>query len=407
MASIIKIPSINIKGVVVFTTQDRDNFILNDKIIEEKIKKLKSEWLVGLHHNWHDYNFKYNPLFDFSFAGENDLKETNKIQFNQISLDACNFSPKDFNFSKNEKNWDILYVARAVFFKRIPEFFKIVRSLYDKKKFYRVLLICPIPDECNNLIKSSTVFCNVREEYDRIFSDEEKRHFTLLTTNFNNPFPFDIKTLSFFYKASKIFVHSAFDERRCRVVGYAHSLGMPVVCLKDPASLLPKELQKAPFVFIANTYSDFPTLIDEAINLFDSGEVDFNKMLPAIKICNEIFSVVTLKTSIEKLLKASNTSSEDYNFNNLDIRLGRHHGLGDNKNSCGWSINSFVDYLQIQPAELLKIDIKKTDPEKYILSYLNFGKILHKPKKKLNRYFYKSLISKYFPFIVSARNLLK
>ena len=126
MATILKAPSLKdgSKGIVVFTTQDRDNFIVGDNKLENRIQNLKNDWIIGLHHNWHDHKFKYNPIFDFSFAGEGYLIETNNTPFNKIHLDACNFTPDFFRFSNNEKNWDILYVARAVFFKKIPEFFK-------------------------------------------------------------------------------------------------------------------------------------------------------------------------------------------------------------------------------------------------------------------------------------------
>jgi hypothetical protein len=408
MATILKAPSLKdgSKGVVVFTTQDRDNFIVGNSKLENRIQNLKKDWLIGLHHNWHDHKFEYNPIFDFSFAGEGDLIEINNNKFNQIHLDACNFTPEFFKFSNNDKNWDILYVARAVFFKKIPEFFKIIRELYDNKKYYRVLLICPIPDECKNKQKSPDVFCNVRQEYDNLFSEEEKKFFTLLTTDFNNPFPFDLKTLSFFYRASKIFVHSADNERRCRVVGYAHASGMPVVCLEDPASLLPRNLKTPPLVYIARNYEGFSSLINKAIQYVDSNSYNIDDMLPAIKECSETYSKERLKEIIDSFLSVK-TSLDEYNFNDLDIRLGRHHGLGNHKNSCGWSIPSLVNYLQNHTLEEMNLDIKNEDPEKYILKYLKYGIVSKKKYVRLNRHFFKKLILQYFPFIKYIKSQFK
>lgn len=406
MATILKAPSLKdgSKGVVVFTTQDRDNFIVGNSRLENRIQNLKKDWLIGLHHNWHDHKFKYNPIFDFSFAGEGDLIEINNNKFNQIHLDACNFTPEFFKFSNNDKNWDILYVARAVFFKKIPEFFKIIRELYDNKKYYRVLLICPIPDECKNKIKGSTTFCNVRDEYDNLFSEEEKKFFTLLTTDYNNSFPFDLRTLSFFYKSSKIFVHSADNERRCRVVGYAHASGMPVVCLEDPASLMPKTLQKTPLVYVARNYKDFPHLIDNAIEYVDSKSYSIDDMLPAIKECSQTFSLERLKENLDNYL-GLRTNLDEYNFNDLDIRLGRHHGLGENRNSCGWSIESLVNYLSGQPKEQINKDINEKDIEKYVLKYSEFGLVSSKRYLKINRYAFKKLIGQYFPFVIRLKSL--
>ena len=39
------------------------------------IEAIKDRYLIGLHHNWHDWEFRYDPLFDFSMAGEGDLRE--------------------------------------------------------------------------------------------------------------------------------------------------------------------------------------------------------------------------------------------------------------------------------------------------------------------------------------------
>ena len=53
--------------------------IERDRLLREKYKileKLKTEWILGLHHNyWVDNKFIYNPVFDFSIATKDDLVE--------------------------------------------------------------------------------------------------------------------------------------------------------------------------------------------------------------------------------------------------------------------------------------------------------------------------------------------
>ena len=374
MACIVKIPTSFSKGVVTFTTQERDKFIVNNKELEERIDSLKDRWVFGLHHNWHDFKFNYNPIFDFSMAGETDLLEVNDKQVPLLTLDACNFSPSDFHYSKNEKFWDILYVGRAVNFKKIPEFFKMVRKLYDRGLMYRVLLVAPVPDECKESNPSPTVFCKIRDEYDKIFTEEEKNIFTLLTTDYRNPFPFDIATVSQFYKLSKVFVHSADEERRCRVAGYAWACGMPVVSMESVASLLPKEKQHKPFSYIAKRYEDFPALIEEAVELVNSDTFNQQLMQEGIEETSELFTKEKLK---EELSKYCNGIEEDskYALKNLDIRLGRHHGLGDNTNSVGWSIETLLNYLEHQPISEMSEDIKHPDPERLITKYVKYGKL--------------------------------
>jgi glycosyltransferase involved in cell wall biosynthesis len=273
MACILRLPTKESVGVLSITTQERNQINL-DPDLRTEILNLKSRWIIGLHHNWHDYNFKYDNLFDFSFAGENDLKEINGLNFSQIKFDACNFVPQTFSGLQSEKFWDILYVARAVYFKRIPEFFSIIRKLFDKGHRLRVLFICPVPPYSRGQRK--TVFYNIRKEYDRIFSEEEKSLFTLMTINYRYPFPFDLDTLAFFYKSSKIFVHTADDERRCRVAAYAWAMGMPVVCMDDVASLIPNHLRLEPVVYIPKTYDEFPNEID-IFKPFQNSENNFFK----------------------------------------------------------------------------------------------------------------------------------
>ena len=72
VACLLKVPSGTEKGVVTFTTQERDRFIRPFTVFRNAVESLKKGWVVGLHHNWHDHRFQYDPLFDFSMAGEGD-----------------------------------------------------------------------------------------------------------------------------------------------------------------------------------------------------------------------------------------------------------------------------------------------------------------------------------------------
>lgn len=403
MACIIKIPSENSKGVVTFTTQERDKFIFPNKELQKNIELLKDRWVIGLHHNWHDFNFTYNPLFDFSMAGESDLIEKNGKTIPLFPMDACNFSPKEFNFSNNEKFWDILYVARAVYFKKIPEFFKIIRNLYDEGKMYRVLLISPIPDECKNNPNSSTSFCKIRKMYDEMFTQEEQDLFTLMTIDYRSPFPFDIPTVAHFYRSSKIFVHSADDERRCRVAGYAWATGMPVVCMDAVASLLPKEKQTKPNVFIAKDYDNFPLLIEEAINFVNSSSYSQEVMQKSIEETSELYAKSYLKKELAKYYSKDNKIDEDelFNLNNLDIRLGRHHGFGDSVNGIGWTLESLINYLRNQSKELFEQNIKEKDIEKYITKYSNFGEYnKNNTYIEVRKFSFKNWLVSKFPFLL-------
>lgn len=362
MACILKAPTEETKGVVIFTTQERDRLILTDKKLQEKIRSLRDRWVVGLHHNWHDYNFVYNSLFDFSMAGEEDLREATGKSVPLIPMDACNFVPDFFKPSQGEKFWDILYIARAVFFKRIPEFFECIRALYDKGYKYRVLFICPIPPYDRK--ETKTVFYNIRKVYDGMFSAEEKNLFILLTLNYRYPFPFGLETLSYFYKSSKIFVHFAEDERRCRVVAYAWATGIPVAGMPCVGSLLPKELRVKPYYYEVSDYSHFPEQIVCAINDSQSDRNDFEK---ARKNFSIVYTKQVLSQRLEKFFTVNGLGYETnhLSLSNLDIRLGRHHGIGSGPNTVLFPLPQFVTLLQNQQ-RVMEVVMNYQDPEKQL-----------------------------------------
>ena len=75
MACLIKVPSRGVKGVLTLTSQERDLLVFQFKDIRQLLTRLKQNYLIGLHHNWHDYSLNYIDLFDFHLAGEEDLIE--------------------------------------------------------------------------------------------------------------------------------------------------------------------------------------------------------------------------------------------------------------------------------------------------------------------------------------------
>jgi glycosyltransferase involved in cell wall biosynthesis len=363
MACILRLPSAESVGVLSITTQERNQIHL-EPALRAELLNLKSHWMIGLHHNWHDFNFKYDSLFDFSFAGEGDLREINDVQFDQIKFDACNFVPSVFFPSVDEKFWDLLYVARAVYFKRIPEFFTIIRKLFDSGHRLRVLFICPVPPYSRG--QKSTAFYNIREEYDRLFNEDEKSLFTLMTTNYRYPFPFDLDTLAYFYRASKVFVHTADDERRCRVAAYAWATGMPVVCMEQVASLMPKDYRVAPMVYVPKTYEDFPVKIMAALDSVAKAEVS-----PMAGSAIREFRESDLLKRLDAELEVIAQNKERYYVKgqlfgkNLGLRLGRHHDGVDGPNSFPSNLMTLVKWISLADLKPLEY-VQEKDLEVFI-----------------------------------------
>lgn len=356
MACLIRPATSHTKGVLTLTTPERDQLIYRFPDIHQKLLALKQRYAIGLHHNWHDYSLRYDNLFDFHLAGLEDLKEQDGKLIPLVPMDACNFSPPCFRVGSTEKFWDILFVARAVAFKGIPEFFRAIRTLYDQGHRLRVLFICPVPPQ-----KRDGVVHDVRKQYDALFNNAEQELFTLLTIDFRYPFPFDLETLAHYYRSSRIFVHSAPDERRCRVAAYAWASGLPVVGMAPVGSVLSPSLRQPPYFFETADYSDFPTRILDAIAT-SNAELNFD--LARNEVASEL-SIETLNEHIDRIFSDSGwlPATRIGWHENLDIRLGRHHGLPAGVNRVDQDLGALFQYLlAINDVQMSRL-LSAVDPE--------------------------------------------
>ena len=349
------------KGVVVFTTPERDRFLREQSDLADAVERLKPRWLVGLHHNWHDHAFVYDPLFDFSMAGEGDLVTVDGSAVPLVTLDACNFVPVDFA-PGGTPFWDVLYVARPVFFKGLPEFLDCVRALFDEGHRLRVLCVCPMPPYDPS--DANTVLYDLEERYVDRFTREERRLFTLLTLRYDYPFPLDLPTLAHLYRSSRCFVHFAPNERRCRVAGYAWAAGLPVVAMAPVGSLLPADLQRPPFFYQVPDYAAFPDLILAAL-----ADVQRDNARPANTVRRHFAADETtaeLRRQLGSLDPGARLSSDKgWALSGLDIRLGRHHGIVAGPNGVEMDLADFVRLLGEEPGALADA-ANERDPETHL-----------------------------------------
>jgi glycosyltransferase involved in cell wall biosynthesis len=363
MACILKPPARGARGVVTLTTQERDRFVKKDPELRRALEQVKDRWLIGLHHNWHDYEFRYDPLFDFSMAGEDDLRETSGRSFPLVPLDACNFCPAEFR-PGGEKFWDLLFVAHPVYFKRVPVFFETMRELFDRGHDIRALHICPMP--ANNEEDEPTFLHDVRERYEAMFDAREQRLFTLLTTDFNYPFPFDLPTLAHFYRSSRVFIHPADDERRCRVAAYAWAVGAPVVAMPSVGSVLPPETRTPPWFceVVTGSATEYADAVERALELVAAG-IDAE---PARRSVAPSYTLPALDAHLQRVAEETGRSVSDSPIvaAALDIRLGRHHGVGHNPNSVPQTVADLVRYLGERRDDEIEQDVRATDPEQHI-----------------------------------------
>lgn len=361
MACLIKPPLGSRKGCVTFTTPERDFLMRKDAAALAAVASLKSRYIVGLHHNWHDLDFIYDPIFSFSmYAGEESLKERGGKTFPHLALDASNFAPDSFFSARNSQPfWDVINVTRECYFKGHEEFLDAIRAIYDQGKALRVLHLCPVP----RAKPDEDPIPKIRRLHETMFSREERRIFTLMTMDWDHPFPLDLETLAFFYRSSRVFVHTSPEERSSRIAAYAWANGMPVVGADNLASILPRELRVAPFYFGYKRREDIAGAIVDAVE----SRPDSADWTPVKEQFHSQSSALRLSEFLDRLAGTMGVdlSPTPINSGHMDIRLGRHHlpSLGDSPNLMNHTIIEFCDALRSMPDDVLAAASRSEYPE--------------------------------------------
>jgi hypothetical protein len=362
MACILKPPHGDAPGVVTFTTPERDRVIRPRPELSAQLMALKHRWVIGLHHNWHDFRFRRGDVFDFNLAGETDLRTRLGRRIKVLDLDACNFCPSDLRPARAEKFWDLLFVAHPTYLKRYPVLFQAIRSLYDGGHDLRVLAICPMapydPSE------AATFMFDVRDIYESMFSASEQDNFTLLTLDFRYPFPLDLPTLAHFYRSSRMLIHTPADERRCRVAAYAWAAGLPVIARASVGSLLPRELRRSPFFYEVGPDDDYAGAVEHALSEYDPG-ADFGPVR-AVTSVDETPPLLDQRLAEVFTQRGRLVNTAPLTIQAADIRLGRHHGFGDHPGTVPQVLGDFLRYLEERPEEELADDLQQPDPERFV-----------------------------------------
>jgi hypothetical protein len=363
MACLIKPPRGSQMGCVSFTTPERDLFMRADAKTLTAIASLKGRYIIGLHHNWHDFSFVYDPIFDFSMAGDADLIERSGQEFPRTPIDCCNFVPNPFFLSRQaEPFWDVINVTRQAYFKGHAEFLEAIRAIYDRGSRLRVLHLCPV----QRAKPGEDSIPEIRRLHEAMFSMEERRTFTLMTMDWDHPRPLDLETLAFFYRAARVFVHTAPDERRCRIAAYAWANQMPVVARENVASILPDEFRKPPFWFAYQENEKLPYAILAALE--SRGEpADWEGMRQTFQPQN---ATARLSNFLDKLAasKGKVMSPEPINSSHMDFRLGRHHIVTmDGPNELPQTVAAFCAELMRRSDEELTAISRQEYPENALL----------------------------------------
>lgn len=341
MACLLKLPSDGLRGVTTFTTQEW-KLVQRDTRLLKQLRTLREKYLLGLHFNWHDYCFDPPTEFDFFMAGSDDLRAINDKQYVHIPMDACNFTPSAYDVRVPvSRFWDVLIAGSPVSFKRPEVALRTIRTLFDRSREpLHVLYLCPIPKFRRKDLSSA--FYGIREYYEALFSAEERERFSLLTTEYDSPNPFSRETLAVFFRNSKVFLHCATDERRCRIAAYAWCAGVPVVAQSCVGSILTPDLRRPPAFWQVRSDNEYADAILDALRngcAFDVG--------PYHKLLSETKTIEKLREWLEGMYAdRGEIFSGEILSRNLDRRLGWHHqSLGGRANGLAQPLDLYMDII--------------------------------------------------------------
>jgi hypothetical protein len=213
-----------------------------------------------------------------------------------------------------------------------------------------------------------------------MFSEDEQDFFNLLILTDRYPFFFDRQTLAHFYRSSRIFIHTAPDERRCRVAAYAWCTGLPVVGLPNVASIISPHLRRKPGFYEAKSYEDFLPLTIEALNSVSHTCYELEEYRSEL---SETFMINKMKKNFMEHFDNLQSDDSSWLVENLDIRMGRHHlSTIVSPNHLQESLYSLVNRLlkdNINFTEISEIN----DPEKSFLKIDSSENFLSRLKRKV------------------------
>lgn len=252
MAHILKFPTSTNKGIVLFTHKEIGYFSkgvkqirfewfnnLTSKIFpknqhksffQKGLEEISKDYFIGEHFGWYHRNYHTVPLVDFYLCTPSTVTFQNPDEITTIPLSSSSFINEVFENKKFKKIYDVMCVSHSGNNKRLKDFLKSVRELYDRGKKYRVLLI----NKQSVLENAKGHYIDLEKDYHSMFTAEEKQWFTLLRIKGSlSLLGLPSQAICEFYNLSKVFALFSEQEGEPRAVSEALICGMPVVINKN------------------------------------------------------------------------------------------------------------------------------------------------------------------------------
>lgn len=241
MAHILKHPSRDTKGIIIFTHQETNWFFPLTKSIKSLLRNLKSggrpdekiynkirkNYFIGLHVGADPKKINLDVDCDF-YLTTNDSKPVN-TKILQIPLTARNFTPEYFTKQNYNKYWDILNISSIHKDKKLDLFLKSIKKIFDLGYDYKVLLITR-----EHKTKLPHFYNSLMDDYYSLFSSKERNNFVILQLSPQTQFPgLSQGALPFFFNSSKVCTLFTQVEGGSKTISEALCCGVPMVVKND------------------------------------------------------------------------------------------------------------------------------------------------------------------------------
>ena len=219
------------KGIVVFTHKEVAHLDAPVGGLRDALAALRERFVVGVH--WGNFQSGVvSPWWvDFHLAGEGTVEFADLGAAERLTLCSRNFTPAAFSPLEVTKRWDVINVARPVPVKRLDDFLRVIRAIYDRGRRLKVLAICPGPLDMSD---PDAWYSDLYSDYERMFDAEDRETFTLIVLRGDGyPFPLSQAAIAELYNLSRVFTLFSDREGESRVVAEALLCGLPVLARAD------------------------------------------------------------------------------------------------------------------------------------------------------------------------------
>lgn len=296
-------------------------FFLKRAILNRVMNSLSQKYVVGVHWGWSSEVDSTPDWVSFHMAANGTAKFWDG-KF-RIPLNSANFTPEAMKPKGFTKVWDIISISKSAKGKNIDKLFRSIREIFDQGRVLKIVLLVA----SNRAERANRHYTRIMQDYQTLFSDEEREHFVLIKTDPETGFKgLSTSFLSDLFNLTKVFTLFSQIEGESRVIKEAQMCGLPVVVKSDLLGGGRDYLNDKNGAFF-DTYEDASRVLLDTVDRYKEFEVKpdgFHKEL------SESSSTLVFVSQLKEIFASLSIpfEGEMVNMNCLSRRLPSHY-VGD------------------------------------------------------------------------------